>query len=226
MGIKSKEMFVYGLVDPTNQQLRYIGLSSNGLDRPNSHFRVSQLAKDTNLHKRRWIENLLKQNLKPEIVILERCNNREELAEAEVFQIQYYRSIGANLVNLAAGGDLGNTVPRSAETRQKMSASKVKQWAENKEYKQKMANMFKEYWAKPESRELQRQLWTPERREKSRQRYSKGTFILVETGEVFSSAAMLAKGLGCCTGAIHAALKVNKTSVRGKEFKFIPKSLA
>lgn len=227
MGIKTNECFVYGLIDPSTKQLRYIGLSSSGMNRPLSHFRPSQLAKDTNLHKRRWIEKLAKQGLQPEIEVLERCANREELAEAEVFQIQYYKSIGADLMNMAEGGYTGNTVPRTDETKKKMSDSKVKQWANNSEYKEKMTTMFQDYWSKPENREAQRQRWTSEKREAQRKRgidqHSKGKFILTGTGEEFESAASFARRIGVTHGAVNYAVKNNRASIKGKEFKFMPK---
>jgi hypothetical protein len=64
----------YGLLDPTNQKIRYVGRSVRPLDRCYEHLQLYNLAL---AHPRRlWIEGLLDRGLKPELVILEELEGR------------------------------------------------------------------------------------------------------------------------------------------------------
>jgi hypothetical protein len=109
---------IYGLIDPVTKQLRYIGQSFNGLQRAKCH--MSDYAHGTNHHKRNWINKLKSLNLVYEIEILETVKTREELDEAEIFYIAYFKSIGCDLLNATAGGS-GLWRP-NLEVKQKMSA--------------------------------------------------------------------------------------------------------
>lgn len=111
--------FVYGLVDPMTQQIRYVGQTSVGMSRPKSG--------RYNGHCKNWIKSIYPH--KPEIIILEVWNGIDDekqwLNETEIFYIAYFKMVGAKLTNMTDGGDgvsRGNFV--SLETRKKMSRAR------------------------------------------------------------------------------------------------------
>lgn len=99
--------FVYGLVDPRDGQIRYVGKSSNGVARPRDHTRPARVANETG-DKNVWVKELLALSIFPEIVNLETCTP-DNLVAAENWNIIYYRSLGFNLTNSVKMGCHGPT---------------------------------------------------------------------------------------------------------------------
>lgn len=88
---------IYGLVDPRNNQLRYIGKTEIGQSRLLEHLKAKSLIKDT--HKDRWLKQLLFNNLKPEFIVIEEFDDPNELFAAEEFWYEYFIGLGCNLTN-------------------------------------------------------------------------------------------------------------------------------
>lgn len=112
---------IYGLSHPITDEIRYVGLSGNGMIRPRQHRYPSRVAEQT--PKACWIRSLVRAGLDYKIVVLQECNTREELPSAEVDWIAKLRRQGARLLNCTDGGD-GSFNP-SPETRKKMSLAKL-----------------------------------------------------------------------------------------------------
>ncbi len=115
---------IYGLFDPITKELRYIGYTINAKQRMYLHTAPSKLKK--NNRKNAWIKSLLKQDLKPVLVILEEYELPEELPQAEIEQIEYYRWLGCDLTNGTIGGDGGATTlgkTMAQETKDKISVA-------------------------------------------------------------------------------------------------------
>lgn len=104
--------YIYGLFDPRNEELRYIGATKHPSNRLASHICHTQ-----NTHKSHWISSLTRIGLKPEMVILENVDENTWKRE-ERWWISYTKSIGAKLTNATDGGD----GMLSAEARAKISA--------------------------------------------------------------------------------------------------------
>lgn len=96
--------FIYGLLDPRTQQLRYVGKSNNPTDRLKGH--ISEAKSISKTHKSRWLRKLLNDSIFPELVILEEVSLCDFQA-AEKWWIAYARSLGCLLVNGTDGGDCG-----------------------------------------------------------------------------------------------------------------------
>jgi len=110
---------IYGLVDPRDGQLRYVGKSTTGLkQRLASHLCASSL-RDRTL-KNGWLKRLLTLGLRPEAFVLESCDNKTALNEAEQHHLATMRYVGCDLTNMTSGGD-GLGVPCSLERRRKIS---------------------------------------------------------------------------------------------------------
>lgn len=69
---------IYGLVDPRTLMVRYVGLSSRGLVRPNEHRSNRSLKVDS--YKNRWLKQLFAIGLNYQTVVLEQLSSADELA--------------------------------------------------------------------------------------------------------------------------------------------------
>lgn len=96
-------VFIYGLFDPRNLELRYIGRTKHS-----TNIRISQHIHEakgsSNTHKSRWINQLLLDGLKPSAEILEECTE-DNWSEIEQAWIAECKKFGLNLVNGTNGGD-------------------------------------------------------------------------------------------------------------------------
>jgi DNA-binding CsgD family transcriptional regulator len=96
--------FIYGLIDPDNNMLRYIGQTKNPVKRYNEHLYKSEIERK-NTYKHNWIKYLIKDNKKPIYLELDQVPN-EESDYWERFYIAYFKSIGCDLVNGTQGGKI------------------------------------------------------------------------------------------------------------------------
>lgn len=113
-GFSMKECFIYGLVDPRTNEVRYIGWATN----PKKRFREHILSRDKS-RKVNWIKQLYNFQMKPELIIIE-SNVGHNYAEREIYWIAYYRSIGCDLTNMTNGGDGTLGLVHSDETKEKI----------------------------------------------------------------------------------------------------------
>lgn len=90
--------FIYILVDPSSQEVRYVGVTTD----PETRY-VLHLTQKTRTHKFYWIQSVLRTGNKPLLFVIERVEN--DWQEAERRWIAHYRSIGCRLTNLTNGGD-------------------------------------------------------------------------------------------------------------------------
>lgn len=110
---------IYGLQDPNSLEIRYIGKSSSGLVRPRDHLKPSHVRTDKNSRKRRWLESLYAENIRPRIVILEH-SVAENIDADERKWIAYAKQSGWKITNVFEGGE-GGKLP--LETRKKISVA-------------------------------------------------------------------------------------------------------
>lgn len=95
-------MFIYGLIDPRDNELRYIGFTSISLKRRLiTHLSPSALKKNT--HKNNWVKSILYEKIKPEIFLIQKTD-KENWEFDEQWNIQYFKAIGCRLTNECSGG--------------------------------------------------------------------------------------------------------------------------
>lgn len=150
--------YIYGLRDPFNRKMRYIGKSVNPHTRYKRHLWESAVKRPT--RKSNWIRNLTARGAKPELVILDEVEDGL-INTAERAYIEFYHSRW--LTNGTAGGDGGAiTDPEarerirqshigravSEETRAKMSAAHRKRY-EDPEERLKQSIISKRLGSKP-----------------------------------------------------------------------------
>jgi group I intron endonuclease len=113
---KIVKSYIYSLIDPVTEEIRYIGKTVNPSQRLSAHIK-SGYKKGS--HKECWIYGLLEKNLKPKMNIIEEC-----LDDSWIEREKYYIRTLPNLTNHTEGGDSPSGHKMSEETRKKMSESR------------------------------------------------------------------------------------------------------
>lgn len=93
------KIFIYGLIDPRNGEIKYVGKTNNIKKRIREHIRDEE-----NNLKYAWIKSLKKINLEPEVLVLEETNI-EHSNFWEIFWISQCKTWGFELKNMTNGGD-------------------------------------------------------------------------------------------------------------------------
>jgi hypothetical protein len=96
--------FIYALIDPYDNQIKYIGKSDDPSIRLIEHIRKS---KYISTYKNNWIKSLINKNVSPELMIIDEVLNTE-WSFWEKHWISIVKSWGFKLTNLTDGGDGGN----------------------------------------------------------------------------------------------------------------------
>ena len=91
--------FIYGLVDPRDGRMRYVGKANDPEKRLFQH-----VHEKGDSHKRRWIEVLNRVSLCPRLVYLAKVE-KAKWKEAEKFQIAFFRGRDMADLNKTDGGD-------------------------------------------------------------------------------------------------------------------------
>lgn len=119
----SNIVYIYGLIDPTTKELRYIGKSISPTSRLRKHISERHVHDS---HKDRWIRKLVNANIKPELMIVD-IVSEDEWAFWEIFYISYFNDLGVRLTNGTIGGDQPPSTKgrkHTEESKRKMSEAK------------------------------------------------------------------------------------------------------
>lgn len=117
---ESSTYLIYGLVDPRDSGIFYVGKSCSGLRRPRQHWNKWSLRLRS--HTANKIRQVIASGAIPKVTVLEELSSPVGLDQAEVFWIGFLRRHEWQLTNLTDGGGgcLGWTPP--AEWRAKLAA--------------------------------------------------------------------------------------------------------
>lgn len=91
---------IYTLVDPTTDQVRYVGITEGSLQyRLNGHIKESIARKEFHPNRKHiWINNLLAIDKRPEIILIDEVTSSPEWWE--VWWMDYLTSLGMDLLNI------------------------------------------------------------------------------------------------------------------------------
>lgn len=117
--MNTTSFIIYGLFDPRDGEIRYVGKSETGTDRFKGHLRPSALKPKT--RRTSWIKSVLAAGERPIGSVIQSLSTRQGLAEAEVYWIAFFKAEGCRLTNGTAGGE--GVVDPSPEVRAKLSAA-------------------------------------------------------------------------------------------------------
>ena len=99
--LRNEKYVVYHMADPTDNQIRYIGQTTNGIKRIGHHFTPRALKAKS--YKNSWIKSLKIKGVKPVVFVVHKADSFEQLNELEKAQISLFRKC-VNLTNLCDGG--------------------------------------------------------------------------------------------------------------------------
>jgi hypothetical protein len=94
--------YIYILIDPRDNKIKYIGKSNNVEDRYVRHLR--QCNSETPTKKNNWIKSLKEKGLKPLYEVIDECDS-DYINDLEVYWIEQFRQWGIELKNMTEGGD-------------------------------------------------------------------------------------------------------------------------
>ncbi|MFC1745933.1 hypothetical protein ACFL35_18215 [Candidatus Riflebacteria bacterium] len=82
---------IYGLIDPTNRCLRYIGKTHQRREwRLAEHLEKAKNGVDSHVYN--WIRQLINKGLEPEIFVIEKVPPEKDWREAEIRNIAFWRN--------------------------------------------------------------------------------------------------------------------------------------
>jgi len=214
---------IYGLFDPRDGRLRSIGKSASGLKRPKAHAILARNGKDQS-YKGRWIRQLQSFGLTYTIEVLEQHDCPEDLADAERWNIQHYRSISCDLTNLTDGGEGTTGRVVSEESRKKHSRS-MKGRSKSPEHRQKISATLK---GRPLRAETRARMSAARRGRalsgEHRAAILRGTGarpICDQFGTVYHSIAAATRALRVGSGSVYEVVQgVRRHSVHGFTFTY------
>lgn len=111
-----KTVFIYALVDPRNETVRYIGKSKDPKQRRRRHIIRARNGVDTHCYN--WIRVLLSENLKPDLLVIEEVPE-SKWEESEKKWIAYYRE-EVDLTNTADGGNAPPIYQHTKQSRKRV----------------------------------------------------------------------------------------------------------
>jgi hypothetical protein len=132
------KVFIYALIDPESQEVRYIGKTKNPNRRISQHINECSRIRT---HKNNWILSLKNKKLKPIMTIIDEVES-DEWVFFEQWYIQLFKSWGCNLTNLTIGGEGGFNCIFSEETI-KILGDKRRGTKHTEEAKKKISEAFK-----------------------------------------------------------------------------------
>lgn len=143
-----KTTFIYILIDPLTNHVRYVGKANDPKERFKGHMKESlKKNKDDEIiqnHKINWINKLKIKNLSPVLEIVDEVLD-SEWRFWETHYISLYKSWGFDLVNLTNGGDgfsdptgeIGKRISKTLTGRKRKQSSTDKALNSRREYKKK-----------------------------------------------------------------------------------------
>lgn len=124
---------IYGLVDPRDGQLRYVGQTNQlPCQRLAQHEHAARRMKDRRRNTQ-WLRSLQVKSVRPEMLVLEEGLSKFVANETESFYITYFRMVGCRLNNHTMGGEGSVGYKHNDEARSRISAGLVgKGWSEER----------------------------------------------------------------------------------------------
>jgi len=110
--------FIYILIDPRDNQVRYVGKTKSKNRRYYQH--MNEASKGTRTHKNNWLLSLKNKGLKPEMVIIDECED-DSWIFLEKWYLEVFKAWGYNLTNLTQGGEGPSGYKHTEEHKQNMS---------------------------------------------------------------------------------------------------------
>ena len=230
--------YIYALIDPITNNIKYIGKSNSPETRIRVHIHNAKFNKVSNVHLCRWINLLLNQGLEPELKIIEETTF-EIWREREIYWIDFYQN-KFKLCNKHEGGlEPPNMIgfKWSEENMKNHVSNKTRgkpQWVDRPhpllgkphpargqtrsgETKQKIKE------ARLRTNGMKGVKLSPERKDSIRKQFSKSVNLIDENGEVvetFSSGLEAEKKFNLTKGSVCRVCKGEYKHTKGLVFRY------
>jgi hypothetical protein len=217
--------YIYKLIDPITNDIRYVGYTKSPKKRIWEHIR--DVKKGIKTYKCDWIRNLMSKNCEPILEIISEFESHDKVLFEEIRLIKEFKELGYKLTNLTDGGDGQNGVKlrkdhpvimwnkgkeKSEETKRKISeANKGKKLSSEHREKLSKAKIGKNRSAES----IQNQIAT----------VSEPIKVITSEGEIliFNLKKEAVKFTGVNANQIDKLISLNKKSKKGFLFeKIIP----
>jgi len=109
-------VYIYALIDPRDNEVRYIGQTVNLSQRFRKHLTDKRISS----RKRAWLDELLLLGKEPIMKVIEQCN-KGNAGEREQYWIADYRNLNTDLLNISNGGAGHGSWTMSDEIKKKIS---------------------------------------------------------------------------------------------------------
>lgn len=107
-------IYIYGLVDPFTDKIRYIGKSVRPKERLTNHCNDRSVTWRTN-----WIQSVIKMGKRPQLLILQTLKDGDDWQKIETEWIKKGRNNGWKLTNCTDGGDGVHNPPEHVRLKMK-----------------------------------------------------------------------------------------------------------
>lgn len=202
--------FIYALLCPDTNTIKYIGLTTIGLQRIRLHRKDIRPNKHGRLIKvKAWVKSLMLKNKTFNFKILEYCNTKKQLIDREIFWINFYKDL--NLLNHTLGGFLP-TVYKFSDL-QKLEISKRTKLAMNKP---QIREKFLKAHSKRNVPKIYKK-WSNESKLKvsnSKYHSKMKKRIIDSNGTIYESLISCAKSLGVTKQAVSRCLSGKQKTVK------------
>lgn len=206
--IEPDTLYIYALLDPRTDAIRYVGMSKC------PEMRLRDHRKDkANSHKTHWIQQLKQYGIEPKVYILEECDITNWQVKEQLW-ISGLRRLGYSLTNTTDGGEGAIGLVVSIETREKLAASRLgrKFGSHSEETKRKIGLASKGRECKEEVKDKLRQMRLGSKAtDETRQKMSARHKSIHQTSEWVEKRTMSRRG---CKMSVEA-VKINSECHKG-----------
>jgi hypothetical protein len=139
--------YIYALVDPRNNSIRYIGKTNNLTTRKKRHIQESLKSKSGSTKKHDWIKKVYSLGYEIDIIEID-IVSKTEWQYWEMFYIDLFKTWGFSLTNMTNGGEgIDNPWKYLTETQRNNRIDQLKKRLQSVEYKEKqrLARLGKTY---------------------------------------------------------------------------------
>lgn len=204
--------FIYALIDPRNDQIKYIGQTSCGLQRIRQHY-YNKDTEGKNSKKCHWVNKLKKLGLVFKVLYLEYTQGLENLNKLETFYIQKFKTSGCELLNHYEGGDSFHRESPSDELKQYLSIKSKEAWQDPEKRKRLIG------WRKGRISPLKGTKKSEEFKSKIRQANKKLSIsVICSDGRIFNSYLEASKQIGCTPTDIRRCILNPNKQIKGLTF--------
>jgi len=117
--------YVYELIDPRTNEIRYVGITTRLEVRFTQHLNGIN---DINEHKTAWIQELKEQGLQPQMRIIETVDSREKARERERYWVRHYLDQNIQLTNSVLVPLIKRSIPRLSRRGREFFNQLNKEW--------------------------------------------------------------------------------------------------